>query len=252
MRWILATFVVGSVMVSMSAAGHVGSTVGSLMPWETLECPDTPTAESLTYVFPDPTDPLGVVTVHLLCYAPAAPGADACTSSAYALTGWSWPNKVSMKVDPTNSGLSATGVVSAFGSSGSAWDQATGASIWGGVTQNTGGASAGKKDGTNQIGFKMGGGNTIAVTYTWSSGGTAVESDGKYNTQFPWSLTGEANKMDVQNIGTHEIGHTFGLGHPANTPANSCLTMYAYADYGETQKRSLETGDKNGIGAIYG
>ncbi len=104
----------------------------------------------------------------------------------------------------------------------------------------------------NQHGWKkLGGGGTIAVTYTWSSGGNAVESDAGYNTFYSWSLSGAAGKMDLENIVTHELGHTFGMGHTSTASANSCLTMYPYADYGETQKRTLGDGDIIGIRARY-
>lgn len=248
-------------MVAIAVGAMLGLTTAGalpapeeLAPWELFDCQDLPegVGEWLE-VFPDPTDPLGIVSVHLVCYAPSAPSLDTdCTSNAYTLTGWEWSSKYSAKYDPTNSGLSESGVGTAFDASGKEWDTHTGAAVWGGVTQNNGGASAGKKNGVNQFGWKNAGASTIAVTYTWSSGGVASESDAKYNKQFAWSLSGEANKMDLQNIATHELGHTFGLGHPASNNANSCLTMYAYADYGETQKRTLGDGDISGIKAIYG
>lgn len=69
---------------------------------------------------------------------------------------------------------------------------------------------------------------------------------------FAWSLSGEANKMDVHNIAAHESGHTFGMGHASTASANACLTMYPYADHGQTQKRALGTGDSDGVKAKYG
>jgi hypothetical protein len=92
------------------------------------------------------------------------------------------------------------------------------------------------------------------VTTTWYNRAThaAVESDGQYNTHYPWSTTGAAGAMDVLDIATHEIGHTFGLNHPKGAGAISCLTMYAYANLGETQKRTLGDGDILGIRAVYG
>lgn len=249
MRTLLSAFIVAMLGLTTVAV----AAPEPLQPYELFDCDDVPEGvHDFTETFPDLLDPLVSVTVHLVCYRPAqAVEPDACSSTAYSLTGWAWSGRYSAKADPTNSGLSANGVMSAFSQSGSAWDAATSGSIWGGVTQNSGGANAGKRDSVNQFGFKSGG-NYIAVTYTWSSGGNALESDGRYNTNYPWSLSGEANKMDLQNIGTHEVGHTFGLGHSPTGSQHACLTMYPYADYGETQKRSLETGDKNGIKAIYG
>jgi hypothetical protein len=97
--------------------------------------------------------------------------------------------------------------------------------------------------------------NTIAVTIVWGtfSGPTQnrklVAWDQIYNTNYSWSSTGEAGKMDYENISTHEIGHAMGMDHPGNTCINE--TMYAYADLGETKKRSLNTGDIAGISALY-
>jgi hypothetical protein len=60
---------------------------------------------------------------------------------------------------------------------------------------------------------------------------------------------GEAGMMDFENIATHELGHTVGMGHPND----SCVeeTMFRFADYGETKKDTLEAGDIAGIKALY-
>ena len=55
--------------------------------------------------------------------------------------------------------------------------------------------------------------------------------------------------MDIENIAVHELGHAAGLGHPSNSCTEE--TMYAYADFGETKKRTLEAGDMAGILALY-
>ncbi len=56
--------------------------------------------------------------------------------------------------------------------------------------------------------------------------------------------------MDLQNIATHELGHTVGL----SDLYNRCLeeTMYGYSSEGETSKRSLNPGDIAGLKAIFG
>src|SRR6185503_7265385 len=95
--------------------------------------------------------------------------------------------------------------------------------------------------------------NTIAVTTTWyyTRGiykGLAAEFDMVFNTNFDWSNSGAADKMDVQNITTHEAGHALGLDHSS---ASADLTMYPYASEGETKKRTLEAGDIAGIKARY-
>jgi hypothetical protein len=52
---------------------------------------------------------------------------------------------------------------------------------------------------------------------------------------------------DVQNTLTHEIGHFVGLDHSPLTDS----TMYAYAQSGETSKRTLTQDDIDGVCTIY-
>ena len=56
--------------------------------------------------------------------------------------------------------------------------------------------------------------------------------------------------MDVQNIITHEIGHSAGMNDLYST---SCLqeTMYGYSTEGEIKKRDLNSGDITGIRKLY-
>lgn len=55
--------------------------------------------------------------------------------------------------------------------------------------------------------------------------------------------------MDYQNIFTHEIGHGAGMGHPEDGCTEE--TMFRFADFGETKKRTLEAGDVAGIIKLY-
>lgn len=168
-----------------------------------------------------------------------------CPSTKYSAAGWRWTAPYSGYADQH---------AAIFTASGNTWDVETGAEIFGSFQSGVQG-TAGQLDNVNQIQFvNLGATTTIAVTTTWyyRSTGQAVESDGQYNTFYQWSTSGEAGKMDVQNIATHEVGHTFGLNHPKGSGGISCLTMYASATYGETQKRTLGDGDILGIEAIYG
>lgn len=97
----------------------------------------------------------------------------------------------------------------------------------------------------------------IAVTYIWGIFGgptfqrELVEWDQVYDdVDFNWSMTGEAGKMDFENIATHELGHSVGMGDLYNLSC-STQTMYGYAGYGETDKRILESGDITGINLLY-
>jgi len=112
-------------------------------------------------------------------------------------------------------------------------------------------------DETNEVYFDdLGNDGTIGVTVVWGifggppRGRELVGWDQVYNTVYPWSDSGEALKMDLDNIGTHELGHSVGLGDLYDV---ACLdeTMYGYADYGETNKRDLNAGDIEGINKLY-
>ncbi len=105
--------------------------------------------------------------------------------------------------------------------------------------------------------------NAIAITSVWyyTLSKEIVEFDIVFNDDFSWDViypvpsdpnntTGNQNAFDVQNIGTHEAGHTLMLEDIYNPPSRQ-LTMYGYATLGELKKISLEQGDINGINAIY-
>ncbi len=125
------------------------------------------------------------------------------------------------------------------------------------TTGTTDGADSESPDGKNEVELQnLGSTSTIAYTITWGifsgppSGRKLVEWDAVFNSDYPWSLTGEAGKMDYQNIATHEFGHAAGLGHPDDSCTEE--TMYRYAGYGETKKRDLNTGDITGVQKLYG
>lgn len=170
--------------------------------------------------------------------------ANDCASNAYRAAGWRWSGPYSV-----HAAAYATQVAASLAT----WDAATGASLVGSVVADRAGV-AGTYDGVNQIDWVLlDSASTIAVTTTWYNrySGLAVESDGQYNTRFAWATDGRAGAMDVQDIATHETGHTFGLDHPKGKNVD-CLTMYAYASNGETQKRTLGAGDERGLRSIYG
>ena len=174
----------------------------------------------------------------------ADPGTD-CESDAYKAAGWRWLSPYSAQSDS---------YASIGSGAANEWDGHTAADIAGNVGSGDNG-NAGTFDGTNQWEWEfIGEGSTVAVTTTWyyRGSGEAAESDAQYNTYYPWSTSGASNAMDVESVVQHEIGHTFGLNHPTSTSANSCLTMYAYVNYGWTHGRTLGDGDILGIKAVYG
>lgn len=64
---------------------------------------------------------------------------------------------------------------------------------------------------------------------------------------FLWTTTGQAGRQDVQNLATHESGHSLNLQDIYGT-ADAEKTMYGYspAGGGETKKRTLEADDITG------
>lgn len=99
--------------------------------------------------------------------------------------------------------------------------------------------------------------NAIAITIVWGVFGGPPQSrylaewDQVYDDiDYLWSGSGEAEKMDFENIATHELGHSVGLNDQYNS---TCLnvTMYGYAGNGETNKRTLEPPDILGVRTLY-
>ncbi len=93
----------------------------------------------------------------------------------------------------------------------------------------------------------------IAVCRMWMRGKRIVEFDMMLDTDFDWGDAQiEEGVMDIQNIATHEFGHGIaGLGDIYDYKYDY-ITMYGYADYGETQKRTIEAEDEEGLQANYG
>jgi hypothetical protein len=107
--------------------------------------------------------------------------------------------------------------------------------------------------------------------------GQILDADIELNGErFRFTTTGAADRTDVENTVTHELGHLAGLDHPCNdgsrTPIPkdnagatipSCFpalklpaamketTMYNFADPGETKKRSPEADDIAGLCESY-
>ncbi len=158
-----------------------------------------------------------------------------------------------------NEGLSSTFVFDTLKASLQKWESASSMDIIGTGSTTTATLSADnvQPDGQNEVYFgSIASPGSIAVTIVWGrfSGPPRsrelVEWDQVYDeVDFDWSSSGEIGKMDFENIATHELGHTDGMGHPDNTCTQE--TMYAYANNGETKKQSLNSGDIEGINKLY-
>lgn len=98
--------------------------------------------------------------------------------------------------------------------------------------------------------------STLARATIWYTPSEIKQFLIEFNSNKTWGNLGstseecspEGSEFDVENVATHEVGHTIGLGHPNNSDAH---TMWGYATKGETLKRTLAKGDKNGANALY-
>lgn len=197
---------------------------------------------------------------------PQAGGGTTCYS--YLANGARWKAAEPWIMNPSNASSLNSSTVFQLQSDGVAkWEDAAdgvvgsgaGFNIMGNGTQTnaTLSAESTSPDGNNEVYFApIPQNGVIAVTTVWgifrgpASGRELVEWDQVFDDQdFTWSTTGAPGTMDFDNIAVHEIGHAVGMGHPSNTCVQE--TMYAYADFGETIKRDLNTGDITGINALY-
>jgi len=140
------------------------------------------------------------------------------------------------------------------------WETAAGENIIGpsSLTNAALVADTAAPDGVNEVYFgSIDDPGTIAVTIVWGyfSGPPKmrelVEWDQVFDQEdYAWSSSGEAGKMDFNNIDTHELGHTFGLNDQYDA-ACADVTMYGYAGLGETNKQTLEAQDMKGVSTLY-
>lgn len=186
---------------------------------------------------------------------------------AYLFQGSKWKTVENYLVDPTNTrGLTADGIRSILAGAITEWEDAAdgvvdsvkGANILGNeIAGVVDGFDSNAPDGKNEVLFgNISYSGAIAVTTAWGifggppSARELVEWDQMYDdVDFDWSLNGEVNKMDFENIATHEIGHSLGMDHPDNSCTEE--TMFWMGDYGEIKKRDLYNGDIAGINNLY-
>ncbi len=176
------------------------------------------------------------------------------TDAAYSLYkgGVKWADGVVVSYDINTAGA-PTGAAAAIQASFDTWDAETSRNLFahgGGSTSKRGAAY----DQENTISWdSIPQSGVIAMTTFWVNTFTKriVEFDIEFNTYYPWGTSGASGVMDVQNIATHEIGHTLVL-NDLYQAQYSAQTMYGYSDFGDIEKRTLESGDIAGIRALYG
>lgn len=185
---------------------------------------------------------------------------------AYIANGTHWRTVEDYYVDPANSD-SYGGVDADVAAGMQAWEDAAGTNIFGANLGSSGvdGVDTSSTDGKNEIMFgSISEPGVIAVTVVWYTVGgppwtrQIVEHDQMYDDpDFTWGNAGPTSEtslgntavMDFLNVATHELGHSAGMAHPEDTCTEE--TMYAFAENGETKKRTLHTGDIEGIFKLY-
>lgn len=194
----------------------------------------------------------------------AGGGEEPDTSSCYGFLskGAKWKEIEHYIVNPANTkGLDKTFVTDNLAMDIDKWEDAVGVDVeilGDEIPGNVDGADTVSPDDKNEVYFgNIAEPGAIAITIVWGyfSGPPfareLVEWDQVYDdVDFGWSASGEAGKMDFENIATHELGHSVGLGD-LYTSECSEQTMYGYASYGETKKRDLAAGDIRGVQELY-
>lgn len=190
----------------------------------------------------------------------AGGGKGGTTCFAFLANGAKWKTIEPWIVNPANTeGLSDAFVFSNTAADIQKWEDASSTNILGNGSINTSVlvADESSPDGVNEVYFgDVDSAGAIAVTIVWGvfsgppNSRKLVEWDQVYDqVDYNWSSAGEAGKMDFENIATHEIGHSVGMAHPPDECVNE--TMYRFADFGETKKRDLNSGDIAGVNELY-
>ena len=196
------------------------------------------------------------------CPADCSGGTTKSSCFSHLSKGAKWKSVEPYVVNPSNGkGLSASFVTSNLAGDIDKWEDAAGLDILGGgsSTNDILVADTVSPGGQNEVYFAdVGSSGAIAITIFWGifrgppTGRELVEWDQVYDdVDFNWSDSGSPDAMDFENIATHELGHSFGMD---DLDRDECSeeTMFGFASNGETKKQSLESGDIQGIQALYG
>lgn len=184
------------------------------------------------------------------------------TCFAFIASGARWKTTENYVLDTTNNdNLTSSFVATNVELGINEWDSQVSFDIFGprNTSLSVDGADTQSTDGKNEIFFgSVSDPDTIAVTIVWGIfrgppfGRELVEYDMIFNEVYKFGdaeLAPAPELMDFLNIFTHEQGHSAGLGHPDITCTEE--TMYAFASFNETKKRTLNDGDIAGIKQLY-
>ena len=170
---------------------------------------------------------------------------------AYSLSAYKWAvSPVVVYLNPTNMDVTASAAETAVRSALSTWSTQSGSASryqYGGRVADTNTAV----DGRNVVIFRnASSGGALASTYSWTSGGSRVDSDVVFwdaSYQFFTGTSGCSGGAYIEDVATHELGHSLGLGHSSVTEA----TMYGAYTWCSTAMRTLASDDLAGLQALY-
>lgn len=184
-----------------------------------------------------------VICCALALHMPAA--------QAYSTLGKWFNLPIVMYVNPQNADVPESAAEEALRFAMDVWNTQAGAPlqfVFGGRVSST---SIGQ-DGRSTVVFRNEAGGGLASSYVWSVNGSLVESDvvfwdGAY--RFYTGSSGCSGGMYIEDVATHEFGHSAGLNH-SDDPA---ATMYPSASsYCSQSWRTLGADDIAGVRALYG
>ena len=165
------------------------------------------------------------------------------------------PMNIAVYTENAPQGLTSGEVLTAVTAATDSWDEVTETDLILTILPGSKSASVGYNEENAVLFGDYPTVGVIAVASVWYSRRSRelLECDIMFDIDFDWGNVDSdgGSVMDLQNIATHEFGHCFNLADIYDS-SQSHLTMYGYADYGETNKRSLEAGDTAGIQSLFG
>ena len=215
----------------------------------------TTLSASMAYAYPDTIREKTFITYY---GTPLGEGGTD-TYNVYAYSGIHWAAGTVNIAYSINTSGAPSEAYQAIQASFETWDTVIGDKLFNDNPVTVTRIAGNKFDGKNVISWGRLGKNIIAQTTVWYNTRTQeiVEFGMVFSTAYKWGIdpdgeggTSLSGKFDVQDIATHEAGHTLMLDDLYDTAASQ-LTMYGYGSYGQTYARSLGTGDITGIKTIY-
>lgn len=193
----------------------------------------------------------------------------ACGDGAYTLNGPRWASTYNWYVSSSNlpSNISLSGaessfkkaiahIVNAYNDCGRG-DQVGASAAFAGKTSSspdiTDRAACQSRDGRNEMGFRRLPSSYLAYSCRWWSGGRFIEGDTAYNTYYKWYTSKPSScywRWSVENVATHELGHTFGLSHVSES-SHPRLTMSPTIYPCQNGESTLGLGDLRGLESLY-